>query len=58
MYMHVLLTSFSILKEGVDAKRWSLALCYNMLDIAALASYIIYTENYPSHYTTKKGNYF
>lgn len=37
--------------------RWPLAVFYNMIDISALAAYIIYSENNPSRFTCRKGNY-
>ncbi|KAI8128045.1 PiggyBac transposable element-derived protein 4 [Lucilia cuprina] len=38
-----------------QTKRWPLALFYNILDISALAAFIIYSENNPSHFTLKRG---
>lgn len=37
--------------------RWPLSLFYNILDLSALAAYIIYSENNPSHKTSKHSNY-
>ncbi|XP_036342940.1 uncharacterized protein LOC118752193 [Rhagoletis pomonella] len=35
--------------------RWPLAVFYNMIDISALAAYIVYSENNPSRFTCRKG---